>query len=449
MQTGPRIYNLFPLLAGSIKTWADHLPRIAGMGFDWVFVNPFQMPGASGSLYAVRDPRELHPVVRGDAQDPAEVLIRDFMAEAGRHGLSVMMDLVINHTAKDALLTETHPEWYVHNEDGSLHSPFAVDPDDPDNITVWTDLADLNYGDQALRDGQIAYWNELVAHWLSLGCKGFRCDAAYQVPAEVWRPIIEAARRVTPDCLMAAETLGCTREQVHDLEEAGFDLIFNSAKWWDWRQPWLLEQYDGFRTIAPSIAFPESHDTERLVAEIAGGDAAANGGRVEREYRLRYLFTAVFSTGVMSPMGYEYGFAKRLHVVESRPEDWTAEAETPRFDLTGFIAEVNRMRAAQPALNVEGLQVRLTEPENPVIALLRYDAASPEQAKTCVLSLINADPVATETLDPARLTGGIEARLSDIAEVTPDHAAEPFEPGRPITLDPQQIRVYAARTAPR
>lgn len=45
MAEGPRIYNLFPLLCGSIRQWEDHLPRIAAMGFDWVYVNPFHYPG--------------------------------------------------------------------------------------------------------------------------------------------------------------------------------------------------------------------------------------------------------------------------------------------------------------------------------------------------------------------------------------------------------------------
>ena len=51
--SGPRIYNLFPLLAGPVPAWADHLGRIAGMSFDWIYVNPFHSPGFSGSLYAL------------------------------------------------------------------------------------------------------------------------------------------------------------------------------------------------------------------------------------------------------------------------------------------------------------------------------------------------------------------------------------------------------------
>ena len=61
MVLGPRIYNLFPLIAGPVSSWIAELPRIARMGFDWVYVNPFHEAGASGSLYAVKDPFRLDP----------------------------------------------------------------------------------------------------------------------------------------------------------------------------------------------------------------------------------------------------------------------------------------------------------------------------------------------------------------------------------------------------
>lgn len=102
-------------------------------------------------------------------------------------------------------------------------------------------------------------------------------------------------------------------EQIAQLGSSGFSYFFNSAKWWDFHGNWLLEQYEQFRHIAPSIAFPESHDTDRL--------AAMNGGE-DRQSRLWYLFTAFFSAGVMMPVGYEFGFRKKLHVVETRPNHW-------------------------------------------------------------------------------------------------------------------------------
>ena len=67
--SGPRIYNLFPLLAGPVPAWADHLERIAGMAFDWIYVNPFHYPGFSGSLYAVKDFYRLHPLLQ-DGGEP-------------------------------------------------------------------------------------------------------------------------------------------------------------------------------------------------------------------------------------------------------------------------------------------------------------------------------------------------------------------------------------------
>ena len=59
--TGPRIYNLFPLLVGPVPAWTAELPRIAAMNFDWVYLNPFHETGFSGSLYAVKNPFRLDP----------------------------------------------------------------------------------------------------------------------------------------------------------------------------------------------------------------------------------------------------------------------------------------------------------------------------------------------------------------------------------------------------
>src|SRR3546814_15138895 len=59
--------------------------------------------------------------------------------------------------------------------------------------------------------------------------------------------------------------------------------------------------------IAPSIAFPESHDTERLAVELRAS-GIVDDDRIARAYRQRYLFAALFSTGVLMPMGYEFGW---------------------------------------------------------------------------------------------------------------------------------------------
>lgn len=68
MAQGARIYNLFPLLAGTTVDWERHLDRIAGMNFNWIFLNPHTAPGGSGSLYAVKDYYSLHPLFQGKSK---------------------------------------------------------------------------------------------------------------------------------------------------------------------------------------------------------------------------------------------------------------------------------------------------------------------------------------------------------------------------------------------
>src|SRR6516162_10539218 len=101
---GLRIYNLFPTLAGTVRQWTTHLLRIAAMGFNAVYVNPFHYAGFSGSLYAVKDYYRLDPRFRGEEPANDDVLLRQFTEAARGHGLRVVMDLVVNHTSKDSEL---------------------------------------------------------------------------------------------------------------------------------------------------------------------------------------------------------------------------------------------------------------------------------------------------------------------------------------------------------
>lgn len=425
MQQGPRIYNLFPLLVGTVADWQTKLSNIAGMKFNWLFVNPIHLPGASGSLYAVKDYYQLHPLFRGDGEADSEILLSRFLERAEAYQLSVMMDLVINHTAQDSELVDQHPEWFAHNEDGSVRSPRVVDLDDPEKITVWKDLAQIDYQQSTNREGLLDYWKTLVAYYVELGFHGFRCDAAYQVPGKVWSEIIQAARGVNSEVRFFAETLGAKPEQVAQLRAAGFDYFFNSAKWWDFRDDWLLRQYDQFRHIAPSIAFPESHDTARLAAEADGA---------EKRSRFWYLFAAAFSSGIMMPIGYEYGFRNPLDVVKTRPQDW----EDAAFDLTTFIRAVNEMKAHTAVLNEEGPPARFTGPETVVVGLLRHSERSAERVAT----LLNPDPQQAEDLSLTDLTQAMSAKVEAIKDITPLRDRASLSEQERIQLGPEEIRVF-------
>jgi len=373
MSEGPRIYNLFPTSAGTTKEWAAHLPRIAAMRFNAVYINPFHDPGFSGSLYAVRDYYRLNPRFRGNEQSDDDSLLREFTCAARDYGLRVIMDLVVNHTSKDSELVASRPHWFTRDARGDVVSPYATDPADPTRKIVWGDLAELDYHPPQQHE-ILAYFQELVRHYVGLGFGGFRCDAAYKVPAEVWRGLINDAKDAAPDVVFCAENLGAPKEAVLALAPAGFDYLFNSVKWWDFESPWLLEQYEEFRHIAPSIGFPESHDTDRLINELRAAGIPEH--EIEPRYRQAYSFAAAFSTGVMMPMGFEYGWSRRLDVVGAS----NAAPEEKRFDLSQFIAEINAVKQAIPSLNEEGPQRLLSSKDDPLVVLQRRSESREERA---------------------------------------------------------------------
>lgn len=337
----PLLYNLFQRLVGPTTRWAEHARRAREMEFEWLYLNPWHFPGFSGSLYAVKDFRRLNPLFLPASSDPTSLEpLRYALRQIRQMGMKPVMDLVVNHTSKDSPLIQEHPGWYEW-ENGQVKSPFAVDPDDPSKVTVWGDLAEIDNRTRHDREGLWRYWAQIVREAIDLGFKGFRCDAAYQVPAELWSYLIREAKSIDREVVFFAETLGAPVEDVVGLKSAGFDYFFNSSKWWNLSEPWALDQHEKFGRIAPSIAFPESHDTPRMAEE--------SGGREEVQ-RQRYALAAAFSAGVMMPVGYEFGFRKQVNVVSSMPTDW----ERRHWDLRAFVTRVNRLKLAHPLLQGEG-----------------------------------------------------------------------------------------------
>ncbi len=422
----PIIYNLFPLLAGPLPEWPKYLPHIAGMHFDWIYLNPIHYPGFSGSLYAVKDYYRLHPLlIQGVEDDPFGALTA-FCQQARDRGLAVMLDLVLNHTASDALLVEEHPEWYARNPDGSLKHPSCIDPADASRVTVWGDLAELEFWPPPDPEGLLQYFIGVIKFYLEKGIRGFRCDAAYKVPGTFWAKLIQATRRLEPAVCFVAETLGCRLPEIKQLRRAGFDLLYNSSKWWDFQASWCLEQYRSNRQIAPSISFPETHDTNRLITEAGGNQAIV---------RQAYIFAAFFSAGLMMPMGFEYGLPKKLHVISTRPAEWYDR----QYDLTDFIAQVNLMKRNCPVLQEEGPIRRHSREGRPVVLLRKYSERSPGQ----VLAVINATLLPQEKVT-IKFDQIFKSNVGTICEITPGAPTDPVPPTLKIDLEPAAIRLFYA-----
>jgi starch synthase (maltosyl-transferring) len=407
-QIGPRIYNLFPRLVGSVDKWDVHLYRAVEMEFNWIYVNPINYTGFSGSLYSIKDYFKFNSMFapEGSADPHSWEPLKKFIAECHAHKMRFMLDLVINHTAIDSPLVEEHPDWYKERIgviDRSTHqviryyeldekipvheypddqyeirrkisNPYAIDPADARKVTIWGDLAELDSGNSPKKTEIQDYWKKLLQFYLDMGVDGFRCDAAYQVPSEMWRILINYVKEKAPKTIFLAETLGCTLKQCELLSDAGFDYIHSSSKWWDFTQSWAIEQYEEFRHLAPSVSFPESHDTKRLALET--------NDRQDVQI-FRYAFAAFFSKGVLMPIGYEYGFHRKLDVVDMMPNEW----EEKHMDISSNIKEINKFKTQIRALNEDGRIIHWSYPNLGILVIKKTSL----DGKQSILLIYNKD----------------------------------------------------------
>ncbi|HEY0087673.1 MAG TPA: alpha-amylase family glycosyl hydrolase [Candidatus Lokiarchaeia archaeon] len=375
MKESPRIYNIFPRLVGSIDKWELDLLTIKEMEFNWIYVNPLNYLGFSGSLYSIKDFYRFNPLFAPSGANDVESweYSRKFIKKCHEFDIRLMLDLVINHVAIDSELIKIHPKWFIEkwalvnktdnnvvkffegidkpildnytlenfNLERRIANPFAIDPTDSRKITIWGDLAEINLEKNSDLENVMNYFKDYISFCLNLGVDGFRCDAAYKISQNVWKIFINHAKNINKDVLFVAETLGCTFNECESVSKAGFDYIYSSSKWWDFTAPWCVEQYNQFRKYAPSISFPESHDTERLAFETNG----------RKDFQIfRYLFASIFSAGIMIPIGYEYGFKKKLDVVKTTPKDWGKI----NFNISSEIKEINLFKKKYICLNEDG-----------------------------------------------------------------------------------------------
>jgi hypothetical protein len=190
------IYEIFVRNHGPNGNFADvqaDLPRIRSMGIDVIWFMPIHpigkvaRKGTLGSPYAIQDYREVNPEY-GTRQDFFRLV-----EHAHKLGLKVMLDVVYNHTAPDAVLASQHPEYFQQNASGQ---PITHEPD-------WSDVIDLRHQNPEL----IAYLIETLQSWVHFGVDGFRCDAAATVPVDFWRQARAAVAEVKSGIIWLAESV--------------------------------------------------------------------------------------------------------------------------------------------------------------------------------------------------------------------------------------------------
>lgn len=178
--------------AGTLKALIKDLPRIQSLGVSILYLLPIHpigvvaRKGKVGSPYSIRDYYAIDEAL-GNEQD-----LKALLNEAHRLGLKVMMDIVFNHTARDAKWVKEHPEYYYY-KDGKLAN----------RIGDWSDIADLDLTRQDVRKALL----DVLIYWTQFGFDAYRCDVAPLLPLDFWRDAKATINGINPNTIWLSESV--------------------------------------------------------------------------------------------------------------------------------------------------------------------------------------------------------------------------------------------------
>ena len=158
---------------GTFEAFTEDIPRLKEMGVEILWLMPIHpigeenRKGTLGSYYSVKDYTEVNPNF-GTKED-----LQNLVDRAHEHDMKVIIDWVANHTAWDAVWTETNPEFYETDEDGNFYPP----------VEDWEDVIQLDVENRDMWEAMI----QAMEYWVrDHDIDGFRADVAYMVPTEFW-----------------------------------------------------------------------------------------------------------------------------------------------------------------------------------------------------------------------------------------------------------------------
>jgi starch synthase (maltosyl-transferring) len=372
----PKIYYFHPLLAGPLGSWTHHLRRVREMGFDHVLTAPLFAPGEFGDIFLTADHEHSHPALGTslNADDVAQEIAQACLQQ----GLQILVDVVLGRVATDAKLAASTPNWF---------GPVAPSGQrvDPRSSLRGGDAAYARFDDSAIAQQLAGWWIERLTRLIRAGVAGFGCEDPQLVPPIIWRQVIAAIRQSFPDCRFLAWTPGLDWPDIAGLRGVGFDAAFSSAAWWDGRASWFVEEHELLRGIGSVIGCPEAPFGIRLSRR----PETFAGHRLP--YRHMLLRAAATGDGLIVPMGYEFAADRDMDRRGGTPDDLAGAKANCSSGVVADIREANALADQLAEIGLRGEMRTLTDPAEPVTALLRSDAADVRHARNAIVVMINPD----------------------------------------------------------
>ncbi len=196
-----------------------------------------------------------------------------FVEAAHERDMSVLFDLVLNHSARD------HPHFQsaYKNPDSAYYDWYEwQDNGEPGTYFGWEFIANFDFTNLEVRRhllNALDTWAEVA--------DGFRCDMAWAVPESFWKEMRERLKSKDPEFLLLDETI----PYIADFHEGMFDVHFDTTLYFTLRQVGNGNQHaesildavegrkrSGFPDHAAFMLYLENHDETRYIVEC--GDEA-------------------------------------------------------------------------------------------------------------------------------------------------------------------------------
>lgn len=328
---------------GTFSAFSEHLPRLQEMGVNILWFMPIQSigeedrKGTLGSYYSIKDYTGVNNEF-GTLED-----FKSVVQQAQDRGMKVILDWVANHTSRDAVWVDAHPDWYVRDSLGNLNIMYD-----------WTDIAQLDYSVPGMREAMI----EAMKFWVrETGIDGFRCDVAGEIPTDFWEAAKDSLILLNPDIFMLAEA------EKPELNESVFDAYYA----WDFHHKMnrvaqgkepvdslrvsLQRMNDRFPSHAIPMYFTSNHD-----------ENSWNGTEFERMGEAARSFAVLTYMLPGMPLiysGQEVGLEHRLEFFEKDLIEWKDKG-----GFSGFYRELNSFKKQHKALLAQEQDGEMTEIAN-------------------------------------------------------------------------------------
>ena len=235
-------YEMFPRSQGTdpgkSATWQDCIDRlddIKSMGFDTIYLVPIHpigftkrkgpnnalvaKPGDPGCPYAIGNEDGGHYALEPGLGGFDE--FEKFVKACEERELILALDIALN-CSPDHPHVKEHPEWFYHEEDGSIQC--AINPP-----KRYEDVYPYNYFNENYKE----LWTDIkdmILFWGKKGFKIFRIDNPHTKAFHFWEWCINEIKKTNPELVFLAEAF--TRPKImYRLAKAGFDMSYSYFTW--------------------------------------------------------------------------------------------------------------------------------------------------------------------------------------------------------------------------